>query len=252
MAFTPAHAAAALPVARRLGAARPAVLAALVLATMAPDAPYFVPVPVSRDVTHSLRGVVGIDALLSLVALLAWLVAVRQPVRDLAPAWVRSRLRSSALHLRWSDVPLAYAAVVLGGLTHLVWDAFTHQEGWAVEQWTWLRTVWVHWPVCQWLQLGTSAVGCALVVGYLLARLRENGPGPQPPRVAAWYRWGWGLLALALFAGALLGLRHMPPDPGRAAYLKNLVVPGLALTCAASGVVVLAWWVTRAVRRTGP
>ncbi|CCH77337.1 conserved membrane hypothetical protein [Nostocoides japonicum T1-X7] len=256
MAFTPAHTLAALPVARSLGRARPVVFAALVIATMAPDAPYFVPVPVSRVLTHSLRGVVGVDALMSLAALLAWLVAVERPLRDLSPTRVRERLRPLDRRVRWSDVPLAYVAAVVGGLTHVVWDGFTHREGYVVEHWPALRTVHVQWPLYQWLQLGSSVVGCVLVAGYVVQALRSRRPETPPDRVVGWHHAAWSLLLAAFVAGVALGIRAMPPSPGRAAYLKNLVVPGLALTCAAAALVVVAWWAAalrgRRRRRASP
>ncbi len=249
MAFTPAHTLVVLPVARPLAWARPAVLTALVMATMAPDAPYFVPVPLTRTETHSLRGVLGVDAALSLVAALGWLLAVERPLRDLSPSWVRARLGPLDRRYRWSDVPLGYLAVVAGGLTHLLWDGFTHHDGFAVQHLPALRTVWVHWPVYQWLQLGTSAVGCAVVAGYVVHALRSRPPRRPPARVAQWYAVGWAALGVAFLLGVALGVRATVPGLGRAAQLKGLVVPGLALAVAAAGLVVVAWWLTAALRR---
>lgn len=248
MAFTPAHALAALPVARSLGRARPVVFAALVLGTMAPDAPYFVPVPLSRDVTHSVGGVLGPDALVSLVALVVWLAVVERPVRDLSPTSVRERLGPPTPRARWSDVPLAYLAVVVGGLTHIVWDAFTHAGGWFVEHLPALRVVHGQWAAYQWLQLGTSVIGCVAVTVHIVRTMRARRPHPPPARVAPWHRLGWGLLVAGFLGGVLLGMGAMPPGVGRAEMLKRLVVPGLALTGVAVAVLVAVWWLTTVVR----
>lgn len=55
MPFTLSHAAATLPIKWRLGPR--ADFAALAIGSMAPDFPYFLGLPVHRDVTHSLFGV---------------------------------------------------------------------------------------------------------------------------------------------------------------------------------------------------
>ena len=54
MAFTPAHAAAAVPLHRLLGSR--AVLSALVIGSMTPDFAYFLPLGVRRAQSHSLVG----------------------------------------------------------------------------------------------------------------------------------------------------------------------------------------------------
>lgn len=86
MPFTPAHAAAVLPLGRT---ALP--MSALVAGSVAPDLPMFLPGRPGYEVTHSLWGVVTVDVLVAMAALWLWFGLVRDPYADVVP-WVRDRV----------------------------------------------------------------------------------------------------------------------------------------------------------------
>ncbi len=178
MPFTLAHPAAVLPL-RRLGVALP--LPPLVAGSMAPDLPYFLPLPGSlRGWTHSLGGAFTIDVVLA-VGLLLFGVFVAEPVAALLPArWaVLARSWTSAAWPRSLVGVLGwYAALVVGALTHVVWDAFTHPDGWVVQRWSLLRHEFAGLPVEQWLQYLFSGLGMALVA---YALWRGAGRVTAPP-----------------------------------------------------------------------
>ncbi|WP_159317021.1 DUF4184 family protein, partial [Raoultella terrigena] len=87
MPFTPSHAAAALPFLRT-----PLVPAAVVVGTQVPDLAYYVRVPVPRELSHSLLGLVTVDLLLGGAVVAFWFAVLRRPVLDAAPAFVRRRV----------------------------------------------------------------------------------------------------------------------------------------------------------------
>ena len=128
--FTPSHAAAALLFTRT-----PLVPSALVIGTMAPDLPYFVPGGPSRELTHSIVGGLTVDVAIALVAIAAWQVVFRAPASDFLPSRVRARLptrqpwRPTLDRSFVSAVVLAAVSAVVGIATHLAWDSFTH-GGW--------------------------------------------------------------------------------------------------------------------------
>jgi Domain of unknown function (DUF4184) len=64
MPFTVSHVAAVVPIARR-----PLSVPALVCGAMAPDLPYYLALPVSAAITHSLLGILVADVPLTLVML---------------------------------------------------------------------------------------------------------------------------------------------------------------------------------------
>jgi hypothetical protein len=78
---------------------------ALVIGSMAPDLPYYLPTPVDGGTTHGLAGVVGADVPLGLVAFAVWhaLLAHRRPPAPLpfaAGSWTLTGLAVAACALR--------------------------------------------------------------------------------------------------------------------------------------------------------
>ncbi len=130
MPFTPSHVAAALPLKGWLGPR--ADFAALAIGSMAPDLPYFLGLPLERAATHSLPGVLWFGLPMGLLTLLTWRSLLRRPARMLAP---QSFGRRIPLAPPPAPTPVvAASSVALGALTHVLWDAFTHGNGFAVEE----------------------------------------------------------------------------------------------------------------------
>lgn len=121
MPFTVSHAAAVLPFVRT-----PLPAAALVIGSMAPDLPFFVPVGLPRSWTHSIAGAVSVDMLIAALALALWWGVLRAPAIDMMPRPVRERVAPHG----WRPTPTGFAwliaAMFTGILTHLAWDSFTH------------------------------------------------------------------------------------------------------------------------------
>ncbi|MGA5320702.1 DUF4184 family protein [Streptomyces seoulensis] len=214
MPFTLSHAAAVLPAVRRDGTGRgPLVPSVLVAGSFAPDLTYYAagvhPEAMEYGTfTHSFTGVLTVDALLSWALVALWLL-VREPLVALLPRpWQprpaallrcgapRARVRAS-LALWW------YVSAVLGGVTHVVWDAFTHHDRWGTRLVPVLARVMAGIPLFQWLQYGTSALAAAGIAVFLVRALRA-APAGDPvgvPLLSVRDRC-W---ALPLLAGCALG-----------------------------------------------
>ena len=128
MPFTFAHPAAVLPLHRRWP--RPFVLSALVIGSMAPDFAYLPPFLASRNLSHNLAGSVVFCVPVGFVVYLAFHLLLKTPLTSLLPARLqRHALRALADSPRLPERPLAVVllSLWLGALSHLVWDAFTHE-----------------------------------------------------------------------------------------------------------------------------
>ena len=132
MPFTGSHPAAVLPFVRT---ALPT--SALVAGSMAPDVPVFWHTGPRYGQTHTVTGVLTIDALLGGLLLLVWHVVLAAPARAAAPAALRARLPSRKR--AFPDLALGYLALVVGGFTHIGWDEFTHRDRAAVRRIGWLH-----------------------------------------------------------------------------------------------------------------
>jgi hypothetical protein len=138
--FTVSHAAAALPLRRPLG--RFHVFPALVLGTMAPDFPYYLPIHLARVTTHTFVSIFWFSIPMSVAAYYLYERWLRGPLLFLLPAPLRLRLPEASRAPFTPDHLLAVAVSAgVGALTHVVWDSFTHATGAAVIALPWLRVV---------------------------------------------------------------------------------------------------------------
>lgn len=182
--FTLAHPAAVLPLRRVLW------FPGLVAGSLAPDLPYYLPIGIDGELTHSVPGL-PVDLLLGgVLVAIAW--ALRRTVEGMA---------GRAVTLIRPSLRGAVAAVLIGAVTHLAWDAFTHTDGVAVQHWEVLRES-VIGPHRVYNVIGyvSSIAGMALLAGYLVAwyrRARPVAPDPRRTRVLL------SLSAVAILAGLL-------------------------------------------------
>lgn len=210
MPFTPSHAAAVLPLMgiRVAGAGLPT--SALVCGSIAPDLPYYVPLPFAELSTHSLTGAVGVSAVLAAGAWLVWHGLLAGPALAGAPAEVRARLASAPVGIRpritaGRDLVALYVAFAIGALTHVVWDSFTHPHRWGTDRIDVLNEVYRDRPVSHWLQLASTAVGALALLAYTAARWRTLPRADEQKPMSAGAIAGWIAVMVAAGGGAIGG-----------------------------------------------
>ncbi|SHI27714.1 DUF4184 family protein [Streptomyces sp. 3214.6] len=194
MPFTLSHAAAVLPVVRADGAGRGRLVpAVLVAGSFAPDMTYYAASVLSGamefgDVTHSFAGVFTVDVLVAWALVGLWLL-VREPLVALLPRDRQGRTaaltRCGAPRARVgpSVVLWWYVSAVLGALTHVVWDAFTHLDRWGMRLFPVLGETFAGSPLYWYLQYGGSAVAAVVIAVFLTYALRR-APAGEPVGVA--------------------------------------------------------------------
>lgn len=253
MPFTPSHAVVALPFVRT-----PLVPAAIAVGAMAPDLPLFVRVfPLGGELglhygrTHALEWLPA-TVLLALVLLVVWRCALRPAARELSPRALAARLpgewdRGAPAALRetfaispgvadraavsWRGMLLLVVSLVVGIVSHIAWDLFTHEGRGGVDLLPALAEEWGPLPGYKWLQHGSSVIGLAIIGAYAIVWLARREVAaetvrrvvPDAVRRVWWLSlplvlvaaWTGGLLALgpldAEFTVAHLAYRVLPP-----------------------------------------
>ena len=203
MPFTLAHPAAVLPL-RRVRHLR---IAPLIVGAMVPDLPYYLPGGIARyvPVTHAFVHSFTVDLLLG-YALLASLVVLRRPLTALLSARARALcLRALLPFHRPIEWAFAAPAILLGVWTHLLWDSFTHRDGWMVQRVEALSARLILGPydgtVFHALQYLSSVLGlCVLVLWYARLPTPAAAVGAGAARSAA-----GPVLLLVLVAALLIG-----------------------------------------------
>ena len=186
MPFTFAHPAAVLPLRRRFKTLQ---TVPLIVGSIAPDLPYFIPARLNHVMleTHTFSGSFWVDVPIGMVTLLFGFLFRRQLVALLSP---RARVLCLQAVERFKDQPLHWVlapfAILVGTWTHLLWDAFTHDNGWVVR-----RVAALSAPItigdytgtlCHVLQYVSSAAGL-LILAIWFRRLPT--PDVEPPAVGA-------------------------------------------------------------------
>jgi Domain of unknown function (DUF4184) len=232
--FTGSHPAAVLPL-MRWGL----VPSALVIGSMVPDLPYFVPSPVDAGTTHSLVGTVSVDVVLGGAVFIVWHAALAPFAVAMAPAPVRGRLDptgsagSAAAPVTVRGVVLVLLSLAVGAATHTLWDAFTHAGGWGPAHIGWLAEQHAGLPVYRWAQYGSGIVGAAIIAAWLVRWWRRSpavacsGFGP-----VAWTVWT--VVVLAGVAGGLAAALPALEDEGllRIVFLAGTGAAGSGLVAA--------------------
>nr|WP_206324690.1 MULTISPECIES: DUF4184 family protein [unclassified Streptomyces] len=186
------HAAAVLPGLRWDGTARgPLVASALVAGSFSPDLTYFAATVVPGamafgDVTHSPVGVLTVDVLITAALVGLWLT-VREPLVGLLPGRWRGPVYGVVRGRPWRErrpaglVAWFVVSAVLGAVTHVVWDAFTHLDRWGTRAVPVLAEVVAGFPVYLYAQYGGSALALALLVRFTARALRSVPAGAEAP-----------------------------------------------------------------------
>ncbi len=242
MPFTLAHPAAALLFRRT-----PLPLAAVVAGTMAPDVPVFLNAyGRPYNLTHSVTGVLTVDLVVAVTAVVLWFAVLRDPVVDLLPSFVRERFDPAAHCSRRQWLLVAPAAVV-GSLTHVGWDLFTHHDRWGVDRIGWLREEHGGLFGYQWAQYGSSVVGLSVCTLWALLALRGRSRRPHPRIVAALGTRALVIVgSVALASGLAAGLNA--PEPGLRFFLGQTAIVGTIIGAAGLVTVAAIWQV---LHRTG-
>jgi len=246
MPFTLSHAAAALPLRRLLRGG--AVFPALVIGCFIPDVPYFLPEPLASINAHLLPGLVIFGIPCGWAMYWFWQHALRGPAAALLPRayanLVFSAPSSAAQTPRWWSITLS---LLVGALSHVVWDAFTHRRGVVVHAWPALARPIVHvhghalppYFIFQDISTLLGLLCLAMHVRYRLQQAATNRLGATAPQLPTGAKVAV-LAALALGTVVLLGWMFSGPNaPVRSVY--NFVCCTISASATVTVAYALAW-----------
>lgn len=221
---------------------------------MAPDLPLFVNVGVQvldYGLLHDVRAL-AVSTALALALFLVWRIVLRPATRALLPRVIAQRLPSSwdgsaAATLRETFVgsrgalvttALLVASLALGVLTHIVWDAFTHEGRTGVNLLPILDEMWGPLLGYKWIQYG-SGVGGMIVLAVWGALALRRASITALPRRRPVLGWIWMASLPVLLIGAWVA-GYLTWGPFTAEYtLQHLAYDTLPQACGAWGVLTL-------------
>ena len=198
--------AAVLPL-QRLGK-RELPLTALMIGSMSPDFGYFFSAEASRQLTHSFAGLFIFSLPAGLFVWLFYVAVLEKATITLLP----DRWHTRFAHTDAVTAPLllrAAVAVLLGAVTHLLWDSFTHRGTFATDAFPVLLGA---TPGFAWLPIYHLLHGLSSVVGVVILARWAHHLHRQPARslirpyaVSEKARtWTNGFLIVATLVGGLI------------------------------------------------
>jgi Domain of unknown function (DUF4184) len=204
MPLTFAHPAMALPLKKLLD--RFGVIPALAIGSMAPDVPYFLPLGIDRHLGHSIPALFWFCVPVGLG--IYWLLEYffKQPFISLCPIVLQSRL--VAIPVTRAPVIAIVLSLLIGAITHLFWDSFTHGNSLWLGYLPFLEAHLFSLGnyqvyVFKVFQHGSTFVGIGLIA-YWSIRWYKNAPYQLVTSILP-LRKRIKILGIILFAGLLLG-----------------------------------------------
>lgn len=221
MPFTPSHAVVALPFLRT-----PLVPAAIAIGAMTPDLPLFLRgFGVTYSFTHTYANIVW-TMVIALGLFLLWRVVLRPVAPELSPQWLARRLPADwdtpagdalndalGIGQRWTRPLWLAASLLIGVISHILWDAFTHEGRLGEQLVPALADPWGPLQGSKWLQHGSSVVGLLILGIWALLWLRRAKPLTAAVRTTwPWVRVVWWLsLPVILVAAWAIGYAALGP-----------------------------------------
>ncbi len=120
------------------------LLSGLIIGSMIPDLVYILPVPVSDQFGHTLPGLFLFCLPAGLGVFFIFHLWVKYPLFSLFPEQHQQRLwrvMSYMPVLSWKHVITILVSILVGAVTHITWDAFTHWYGWGVQRFEFFQMV---------------------------------------------------------------------------------------------------------------
>lgn len=138
MPFTACHPAAILPFIT--GNKKRFSTTGLVVGSIVPDFEYLLRFKVISDYSHTILGIFWLDLPLALVIAFTFHCLIRNSFINNLPLFVKRKVIVS-LEFNWPKYFLSHWIIVLysmviGIATHLIWDSFTHQNGFFIHLWS--------------------------------------------------------------------------------------------------------------------
>lgn len=191
MPFTFAHPAVVLPL--NQWSKKYFSLTGLVIGSLVPDFEYFMRMEVQSIYSHTIQGLFWFDVPLGILLAFLFHGLVRNSLFNNLPYFLQARFFSFQA-FNWpaywqKNWAIIVFSILLGAISHLLWDGFTHRTGYFVE----------HWPALQQsinilgkkififkiLQHASTLTGL-IVVAYYVFKMSKTTHPQKPISLSYW------------------------------------------------------------------
>lgn len=150
------------------------VFSALVIGSISPDFGYLFPLPTPYYM-YNAAGLILFDVPVGFVLLFLFHSLMKWPMLSLFPESLQRRLFKHAQGFSFAPLRhfgLIILSLLIGSLTHIIWDSFTHEYGWIVEQFAFFRIPINGTPLYTILQNLSSIIGLIVLLYWFITWLQ--------------------------------------------------------------------------------
>ena len=234
MPFTLAHPIAAAPI--WLCSKRRLDLPSLLVGSMIPDLEYFLTLQPNRTIGHTPLGILIQGLPFSIVLLLIIRYVLMRPFLALLPRELAQRFPTprSYFPLQFFHLFNVVVSVVIGAFSHLVWDDFTHKNGWFVTHSKLLQSQLGPLPIYKLLQYGSGVFGVLALLLWLSRRLNQAKTCNRIETLASRWR-ALTIICIALctvvFTWVAVEIHHIAGETFKEAFVRAIIgcISGLFL-----------------------
>lgn len=210
MPFTFSHPAIVLPLAylpKKLFS-----LTGLVIGSLTPDFEYFFRMQIESEHSHTLGGLFLFDLPLGILLAFVFHLIIRNQLFNNLPFSLKSRLIGFK-SLDWlnyfkSNWLVVIFSVFIGVASHLLWDSFTHDDGFFVKEFPVLKNtinfLGFHIPILKILQHSSTLIG-GIVIVYAIFKLPKTKHISREINLNYWIIFA-GLMISLVIIRVLFGL----------------------------------------------
>jgi hypothetical protein len=160
---------------------------------MSPDFEYFLRGRLLSTVSHTAIGLFVFCVPFGLVVF-AIAEALRPSFIALLPTYIRTRVGRKNKQDQWFVVA---CSLLLGAITHDVWDSFTHRRGWMANELGLTSRTLAGFPAYGVLQHLSTVVGTLVIAGVIARWMRQTEPGADAYEDFRKLRFVFGFALLA-------------------------------------------------------
>jgi hypothetical protein len=189
-------------------------LTGLIIGSLTPDFEYFIRMKMQSNYSHTLSGLFWFDIPLGLLLTFIFHNFVRESLIDNLPILLKSRLYSfkqfdwnNYLKKNWFVIIIS---ILIGAISHLFWDSFTHAHGYFVEIIPMLTNkidiLGMQIPILKILQHSSTLLG-GIIISFALLKLPVDKSIARQLNLKYWYILA-GLSLAIIFIRFSIGLDY--------------------------------------------
>jgi hypothetical protein len=162
---------------------------------MSPDFEYFFRMKIQSEISHTFLGIFLIDFPLGFIVMFVFHTIIKNPLIENLPIYFQLRMQELK-ELNWNhffknNVLIVLISFFTGTISHILWDSFTHWDGYFVQRITFLNIAFYAVPIFKIAQHLSSLIGMLFISHYIYKLPAGKETKTKP-------KWKYWLMVLVL------------------------------------------------------